>query len=107
MQAYGDQLLRHALMNQNQCTLSPVTSLSVSSPPLSPPNTDSPASSPTLKRKRDHDDDDDDDDDKERVKRSECLLDQAIVPSNMYKKFQSKINHYHLDAILSNYTHDC
>lgn len=52
-------------------------------------------------------DDADDQDDKERVKRSECLLDQAIVPSNMYKKFQSKINHYHLDAILSNYTHDC
>ncbi|KAL9548328.1 hypothetical protein MBANPS3_005734 [Mucor bainieri] len=107
MQAYGDQLLRHALINHSQCTLSPVTSLSVSSPPLSPPNTDSSAPSPTLKRKRDHDDVDDDDDDKERVKRSECLLDQAIVPSNMYKKLQSKINHYHLDAILSNYTHDC
>ncbi|KAK4516540.1 uncharacterized protein ATC70_011514 [Mucor velutinosus] len=107
MQAYGDQLLRHALMNHNQCTLSSITSLSVASPPLSPPNTDSPAPSPTLKRKRDHDDTDEDHGDKERMKRSECLLDQAIVPSNMYKKFQSKINHYHLDAILSNYTHDC
>lgn len=111
MQAYGDQLLKHALMNQ-QCMLSPVlqvASLSVSAPPLSPPNTDSPYSFPpptrvSLKRKRDINDNDND---QQQMKRSECLLDQAIVPSVLYKKLHGNINHYHLDTLVSSYTHDC
>ncbi|CEP17459.1 hypothetical protein [Parasitella parasitica] len=104
MQAYGDQLLQHALINQ-QPMLSPVaevTSLSVSSPPLSPPNTDSPYLSPTippatLKRKRELSDCSD------QMKRPESLLDRATVSPALYQKLQNdSIDCYHLDTFLSN-----
>lgn len=119
MQAYGDQLLTHALTKQQQCTLPPpleiTSSLSVSSPPLSPPvSATSPPPSPilTLKRKRDNDED------TKSVKESKASLDQALISSSGSKTKSTKLlcnklytsynnNHHHLDTLLSSYTHDC
>lgn len=119
MQAYGDQLLTHALtmQQQKQCTLPPflkiTPSLSVSSPPLSPPlSAESLKSSrSTLKRKRD----DYDETDTKSVKESKVSLDQALISASKTKSttllcnklYTSYHNHHRLDTMLSSYTHDC
>lgn len=97
MQAYGDQLLTHALTQQ--CTLLD----DITSPPLSPP-----CHFTTIKRKRQDDGDDDDDKNTTKIQRSEALLDRALIPltkSTICNKIYS--SRHHLDTMLSSYTHDC
>lgn len=114
MQAYGDQLLTHAL-TQQLCTLPLLleeenhykitSSLSVSSPPISPPiSATSPTPSPStslsaainttskLKRKRSNEDNTSPRT-ANKIQKSETLLDQALVPaSNTTKSASSTIN---------------
>lgn len=102
MQAYGDQLLTHALTQQRTLleekqnnNLRITSSLCVSLPPLSPPvSATSPHSSPpppptptdsnTLKRKRDNKDNESNTSIK--IQRSEVLLDKALIPSTSSTK---------------------
>jgi hypothetical protein len=104
MQAYGDQLLTHALTNQQQPPHLEISSLSVSLPPLSPPvSATSPPQSPilSLKRKRDNDEPD--------TKSVKVSLDQARITKSklLRNKLYTSYHNHHLDTILSSYTHDC
>lgn len=118
MQAYGDQLLTHALTQQQrtlpelkqqqEITSSPCVSL----PPLSPPV--SATSSPPTPTKRKREREQDTHRAKVKIQRAE-LPHQALIPTTTTKANNTTstllcnklYSTYHLDAILSSYTHDC